>query len=373
MTPVPGVLSVKPLGHEDLDRLADEFFARVTEETLGLSVDDLHEPAAIDDYHRVGSRFEEIAELLFFVLATRDVSVGFKDGDGLAGGVGAQGPAARHDDFGAFARVMNDFAFPRAPRANLRLDLGKSDRELLLKKLARDLTARFGCVPSVEMFRSAVPIDDLVFHISYEDRIVSEVEQLCLLAVAGFAGAEIELDVAALVHFLIEGGVGFDPIAQIRKVDRLWSDANKQNCGGNGGGGGDRLDDSGEPVVAVPEIPDFHQMRRATGNDEKAEQSEHPTEGDISALAYEPKKNDGNREVRERDQRIGYHVQIDQPRVPEVAHAVRHEALGAEKLAQDFHAFPFSPTGTPDESESESADVVRPRRAERTSASADKG
>ena len=61
---VPGVFAAEPLGHQDLDRAAEQFPAPVAEQRLGLGVDQPDRSGAVDDHHRVGRRLQQGAERL---------------------------------------------------------------------------------------------------------------------------------------------------------------------------------------------------------------------------------------------------------------------------------------------------------------------
>jgi hypothetical protein len=50
----------------------------------------------------------------------------------------------------------------------------------------------------------------------------------------------------------------------------------------------------------VPDVPDFPEVSRATGEDECAEHPENAVEGEIFILANEINENDGNCVVRDR-------------------------------------------------------------------------
>ena len=58
------VAITKPLGHQYLDALAQQFLACVAEQPFGLGVDehDLAAALGLDDHHRVRSGFEQVAE-----------------------------------------------------------------------------------------------------------------------------------------------------------------------------------------------------------------------------------------------------------------------------------------------------------------------
>jgi hypothetical protein len=94
----------------------------------------------------------------------------------------------------------------------------------------------------------------------------------------------------------------------------------------------------------MPEVPNFHYMRSAAGNDEYSEADKDPAEGKIAPFANEPDKRDRNRKICERNQQIRSGVQPDQPGVPEIAEAVWLEVTRAEKLPQEIQGFPRNDT-----------------------------
>lgn len=94
----------------------------------------------------------------------------------------------------------------------------------------------------------------------------------------------------------------------------------------------------------MPEIPDFHDVRGATGNDEYSEADKDPAKGKIPPFANEPDERDRNRKICQRNQQIRGRVQPDQPGVPEIAEAVWLEVTRAEKLPQEIQG---SPATTP--------------------------
>jgi hypothetical protein len=94
----------------------------------------------------------------------------------------------------------------------------------------------------------------------------------------------------------------------------------------------------------MPEVPDFQEVRGATGNDEYSEADKDPAEGEIAPFADEPEERERNCEIRQRDQQIRSGVQTDQPGVPEIAEAVWLEVTRAEKLPQEVQG---SPATTP--------------------------
>ena len=53
----------KPLGHEQLDRLANQLVSSVAEELFRLAVHEDDSAILADDHHRVGRRFEQASEL----------------------------------------------------------------------------------------------------------------------------------------------------------------------------------------------------------------------------------------------------------------------------------------------------------------------
>jgi len=61
---VAAVLGLQALGHQELDRLAEQLLALVAEQPLGLAVDQTDAPLGVDDHHGVGGRLHQPAELL---------------------------------------------------------------------------------------------------------------------------------------------------------------------------------------------------------------------------------------------------------------------------------------------------------------------
>jgi hypothetical protein len=93
-------------------------------------------------------------------------------------------------------------------------------------------------------------------------------------------------------------------------------------------GRGCALDYSRQHVVAMPDIPDFHQVGGAASQNERSEHPENRVERQFAVLTDEIHENDRNGVVRQRNQTIGNNMQPDQPRVPQVAVTVRHEIVG---------------------------------------------
>ena len=89
----------------------------------------------------------------------------------------------------------------------------------------------------------------------------------------------------------------------------------------------DRFDAAVDPIVWMPQGPDAHRVRRAAGKDEETRQYENAGECQIGALQYEINQGDRNRIIGKRDQRIRDHMERDQFRLPEKAHAMRHVVL----------------------------------------------
>src|SRR5262249_8661103 len=147
-----------------------------------------------------------------FDLARGDVSVYFEHGERLAGGVATDSPAAGDDDDAAVALRVGELAFPISGGGQLGFDFLKRLGEFGFKQLMGDAAARFLRFPSVEKLGAAIPEGDLAVEAADEHGVVRKFEKLGLLAVVGFAGAEIEFDIAALEDFLLQGGVGGGPL-----------------------------------------------------------------------------------------------------------------------------------------------------------------
>jgi hypothetical protein len=103
----------------------------------------------------------------------------------------------------------------------------------------------------------------------------------------------------------------------------------------DGGSRRERLDGAGEPIVAMPDVPDFHQVRRAAGKDKSGEAQEEPAKIKVSPLAHEPREGNRNGIVRQSDQPIGNDMEPNQARRPEVTMSMRHERSGGHGLLQE--------------------------------------
>ena len=87
----------------------------------------------------------------------------------------------------------------------------------------------------------------------------------------------------------------------------------------------------------MPECPHLHEMGPTAGKNKHAKAHEDPIEGHISSLAYEKKQCDRDRQICQRDQRIGNDVQPHQCCIPRIAITVWHEIIGREKRFEGFH------------------------------------
>jgi hypothetical protein len=123
----------------------------------------------------------------------------------------------------------------------------------------------------------------------------------------------------------LERLVGVSQLGGARQRDHLREQLKQQNRRDHRRERGNRLDDSCQPICAVPERPDLHQMRGAASEDEQAEHQEHPVEGQIGAPADEVDQRKRDQVVADRDHAVRYRVEPDDLRVPQKADAVWHE------------------------------------------------
>ncbi len=65
---VSDVPVAKPLGHQQLDTLAEQFLAAVAEEFLGLRVDQHDRPVAVDHHQSIGSQLDQAAKNPFTLM-----------------------------------------------------------------------------------------------------------------------------------------------------------------------------------------------------------------------------------------------------------------------------------------------------------------
>ncbi len=156
---VAGMFAAKTLGHQHLDFLANEFFAGVTEELLGLRIhqDDL--PPAIDNDDGVRRGLQQSPKLLFGFFAFGNVANGAHRQRALLGLQRAE--TDFHREFDAILAPAVKLQ-PRAHRASARL--GKIVRAMshvaaaiaLWQQHFDGLAAQFDAVVTEESFGLAV-------------------------------------------------------------------------------------------------------------------------------------------------------------------------------------------------------------------------
>ena len=66
----------------------------------------------------------------------------------------------------------------------------------------------------------------------------------------------------------------------------------------------DRLNHARDQVAAVPDVPNFHQVARATSQDKRPEHPENPVEGVIAILANEIDEDNRDAVIRQCDQAV---------------------------------------------------------------------
>ncbi len=143
-----------------------------------------------------------------------------------------------------------------------------------------------------------------------------------------------QFDFGALVFgdFLFQGGIGGAQRSRARQAQCGRNQFHQQNRGRNRGQRRERLEAAAQPVKWAPDDHDFHQVRQAAGHNENRETDEHPVEFKITAAPDKVEQREWNGEVGQSDQEVGCDMQPEDPRLPEVAHAVRHESVAGEYL-----------------------------------------
>jgi hypothetical protein len=244
----------------------------------------------------------------------------------------------------SIAARMNQLAFPVAFLEYFRLYFRQGFWEDRVKKIMGNFSVSLFLLPTIKPLGCPIPIENLFLETADEDGVVGEFEKFGLFAVHRLAQAEIELEFASVLYFLLKRGVCKDPLLRAGKVEGLGHELYQKDRGSDRSCGRDGFDDAGEPVIRMPEVPNFHDMRSATSNDEYSEADEDPAEGEIAPFANEPDERDWNRKIRQRNQQVRSRVQPYQSGVPEIAKAVWLEVTRAEKLPQEIQG---SPATTP--------------------------
>jgi hypothetical protein len=116
------------------------------------------------------------------------------------------------------------------------------------------------------------------------------------------ADPEIKLEFAPVLYFFLKRGVGKEPLLWAGKIESLWHKPNQKERSDNRSGSSNSLDDACQPVVRMPEVPNF--VRSSTGNDKYSEADKDPAEGEIAPFADEPDERDGYRKICQRDYQI---------------------------------------------------------------------
>ncbi len=136
---------------------------------------------------------------------------------------------------------------------------------------------------------------------------------------------DLSFSALALHDLQLEIAIEMLQCSRTRQAQRRGHQPDQQKCCGDRGQGGDRFDRPGEPVDRLPDGPDLHQVGRPAGDDEDCEAHENPVELQVFTATDEIQQGEGNREIGERDQRIGYDVQRQDVGAPLKTHAMRHK------------------------------------------------
>ena len=93
----------------------------------------------------------------------------------------------------------------------------------------------------------------------------------------------------------------------------------------------DGLEGATEAIVRMPDGPDVERVCDAAEQDECGEQHRDPGVPDfVTTIPKVVADDGGNHQIRERDQTIAAHIQPEDRRLPQIAVAMRHVAVGLE-------------------------------------------
>src|SRR5580704_2757096 len=277
---------------------------RIAKQFLRLRVCEHDAALFVHNYDCIGRRFEKITEFLLFLLAMANVPIALENRNRFSGGIDAQGPAAGDRDRAPVAPGVHEFPFPISFLEDFCLDFFQRLGKNRMKKFASNSSADLFSLPAVEAFSRAVPIENLLLEAADKNCVVSEFEEFSVFAVHRLADAEIEFEFAPVLYFFLKRGVGKEPLLWAGKVEGLWHKPNQKERSDNRGGGSDSLDDACQPVVRMPEVPNFHDVRSSTGNDKYSEADKDPAKGEIAPFADEPDERDGYRKICQRDYQV---------------------------------------------------------------------
>ena len=131
-------------------------------------------------------------------LEFRDIVVEFQDRLRPLLLVALQRPPAGHHRLSSICLVVHELTLPAAGAQQLRVDFIKRRRENRLQQLVSiHLADHFRCRPPVEFLGAAVPVGDDILHVTHENAVVREIEEVGLLPYFG-------LDSPAFRDFVFE-------------------------------------------------------------------------------------------------------------------------------------------------------------------------
>ena len=87
----------------------------------------------------------------------------------------------------------------------------------------------------------------------------------------------------------------------------------------------------------MPDVPYFHQMGGAAGDDEHGKTQKYPARMQVPAFVDEAEQSDRNRIVGQGDQAVRHDVQPNYDRIPLVTHSMRHEPVGRKNPPEEIH------------------------------------
>jgi hypothetical protein len=88
----------------------------------------------------------------------------------------------------------------------------------------------------------------------------------------------------------------------------------------------------------MPDIHDFHDVRGSTRDDEHGETDKHPIENEVFSLADKIDQRDGDGIIGEGDEAVRDNMKPDDPVVPFITHAMRHEFAGGKDKSKQVHS-----------------------------------
>src|SRR5262249_29114531 len=129
----------------------------------------------------IGKLAIQVSDFVLATLPIGNVVLRFQDSDWSSMFVSLKGPATGDENGGSVRFRLCKFPFPTSGVQQFPLDLFGGHRKNGMQQILCASSDRLFRRPAIQLFRTVVPIRDHTTHIANKNRIVRQIEQVCLL------------------------------------------------------------------------------------------------------------------------------------------------------------------------------------------------